>query len=48
MEQEIYVFLLTFAVADISKPLLAEDKQKILPVRKIVFSFYFYIFILEL
>jgi len=31
MELEIYVFLLKFAVADISRPLLVEDKQKILP-----------------
>jgi len=32
MELEIYVFSLKSAVADISKPLLVEDKQKILPV----------------
>jgi len=34
MEQEIYVSLLTCAVVDISKPLLVEDKQKILPAIK--------------
>jgi len=44
MEQEIYVSLLTYAVADISKPLLVEDKQKILPAIKKelrIFSFNF-------
>jgi len=34
MEQEICGFLLTYAIADISKPSLVEDKQKIPPAKK--------------
>lgn len=34
MEQEKYVFSLMYEVAGISKPSLAEDKQKIPPARE--------------